>query len=142
MENLTKYALDGLRLKNEELFIKRAYEVINHYDALNFMINGIPSSVKVIDKEKLLNYICSNCPNHYDINITDVKLNNNFNVEVYYSCIYIRYYSNKTDAKDKNYKYEYKKSEEFNIPVEVKDSFYYTIYKNDIETAGLKIELL
>lgn len=143
MKNLTKYALDGLRITNQELFNKRAYEIISRYDALKLMTDGVPVSVEIIDEAKLTNYIQSKYKNFHEISIDRVTIDEYFEIEVEYSYTYIRYYNNKTDADSKSWNnYKETKNEEYNIPVEFRTSSYYTISKDNIENTGLKIELL
>lgn len=143
MENLTKYALDGLRLKNEELFIKRAYEVIDHFGALPFMVNGIPTSIKVVDELKLINGIQSYYKNRLEINIDKVNISNNFEIEITYSYAYIRYYNNKKDAENKSWNnFKELKDKEYNIAVETRESSCYYINIDKAEMYGLKLELL
>ena len=143
MDNLVKYALDGLRITNQELFNQRAYELINHYNALNLMTDGVPISVEIIDKEKLINYIKNKYKSRSDIIIKEINIDIDFNIEVKYNYSYIRYYNNKKDADNQSWNnYKEKKDEEYYIPVKITCLEYHCVSKNDIENAGLKIELL
>lgn len=142
MENLTRYALDGLRITNQELFNKRAYEIINYYNALNLMIDGVPVSVEIIDEEKLISYIQNIFKDYFDITIKETNIDDSFNVEVIFNYIYIRYYNNKKDAENKSWDYKCTKDEEYKIPLECMSSGNYHIYRNCIKNAGLKINIL
>ena len=143
MDNLTKYALDGLRITNQGLFTKRAYEIINHYNVLNLMTDGVPISVEIIDAAKLNSYIKNKFKDYLELTVKEVNIDDSFDIEVEYNYIYIRYYNNKKDAENKAWNnWKERKDEEYNIPVEFITSGYCSISKDNIENAGLKIELL
>ena len=98
IDKITELVIKGLKSENEELFTKRICVLFtNNADNLNMLVNGIPIKATITDNEKLCELI-KDC-----VEISDIKIDNSFNVAIYYKKRIIRWFETQEKADSSEY---------------------------------------
>ena len=89
MKKMTSYIVAGVKADNEAVFMQRVGELLEKKNLLEFLTDGVPVGVRITDKEELFKAF-ANRLNRKDtlVEILDVKVDENFSIQVNYKYVY------------------------------------------------------
>ena len=130
---MTSYIIAGVKADNENVFMQRVGELLEKKDLLEFLTDGVPTMVRIIDQDELIAAIQSKNKGRRVQEIKEVLINQDFRIAVNYKYAYTRWYRTQEDADRQYYDNRNSKNEEYPIEGEGfgSTSEYMTIIRKD-----------
>jgi len=123
MKKMTSYIVTGVKADDEAVFMQRVGELLERKGLLEFLTDGVPVGIRLVDDEELLKYVNKDRSSRIALEIVDVSLNDDLKIIVKYKYISLVYYFKTEEDKDSWVKDSYyfkgdkseKPTEEFTI---------------------------
>jgi hypothetical protein len=133
MKKMTEYIVAGVKANDEKVFIQRVGELLEKKGLLEFLTDGVPTMIRIVDKDELIAAIQSKNKDRRVQEIKEVSINSDFRIVVNYKYARTYWYRTQEEA-DKHY-YENRSSKNEDYPIEGEDfgstSEYMVIIRKD-----------
>ena len=133
MKKMTSYIVAGVKADDEKVFMQRVGELLEKKGLLELLTDGVPTMIRVVDKDELIAAIQSRNKDRRVQEIKEVQIDSDFRIVVNYKYARTRWYRTQEEA-DKHY-YENRSSKSEDYPIGGEDfgstSEYMAIIRKD-----------